>query len=46
MFGLWLVIKQSVSFPYENFTNVSNVIQYEEDEKTIQDLIDEQTRLN
>jgi hypothetical protein len=46
LFGLWMVIKEKVSFIDENFTVTPSVIQYEEDEKTIQDLIDEQTRLN
>ena len=45
-FGLWMVIKEQVSFIDENFTIEPSVIQYEEDEQTIQELIDEQTRLN
>ena len=46
LFGLGMAIKEKVSFIEENFTNVSSVIQDEEDQKTIQDLIDEQSRLN
>jgi len=38
----WLVIRKSVSFVDENFSNIPDVIHHKEDEKTIQDLIDEQ----
>ena len=39
---LWVIIKESVSFIDEKFSNVTDVIQPKVDEKTIQDLIDEQ----
>ena len=39
---VWVVIRKSVSFVDENFSNIPDVIQHKEDEKTIQDLIDEQ----